>query len=567
MPTSSGPNIINDSSIVFNYDIGDLPNSYRGEPTTNLVSDPDGNANVITTDVPVGTNVMGFARYGDGYYVNPRGTTNTSATGNTFTYSVYMRSQSSPASTYLMYVFTGTGPDGGWYYFGDGSLTSDWRRYTYTRSDMTGTVSTVTVYRYNQQGIIDIAAPQIEIKPIATQFTKGTRSSTQGLLDISGRGNAITLANMTYGANNAISFDGTDDYLGLSSNIQSGFTAATYEFFCRPASLPGSGNYFQLYIQETSTWIALYNVGFGAFFGIDLNNGSGWFDNNGGSNTGARTNDPLVANTWYHVVFSWESGVVRCYLNGALQSTVSTAQAANGRQNVMSLGSGTTHRNIGSRYSGGGNNWVGNIPIVKFYDRGLTATEVLNNYTELRRRFDVPVYTYSEGNNASLYLSNWNNSTTYTMADFGGLPNVTAHGFSSGPVTYTLTLNNLPPHTRIRYKVYWHLVDSLDNETNQLFIMNLSGGETEILRFTKQYNLTPSISVAASPGTYTWSGAKSYSYRPWAGGAYGADGYIIVDSGLVDHTSTTFTARHVMGADQAQADEAEYLSHVLVELY
>jgi hypothetical protein len=153
------------------------------------------------------------------------------------------------------------------------------------------------------------------------------------------------------------------------------------------------------------------------------------------------------------------------------------------------------------------------------------------------------------------------------MADFGGIPNVNAHGFSSGPVTFTLTLNNLPPHTKVRYKVFWHLVDSLDNETNQLFIMNSSGGETEILRFTKQYNLTPAISIAASPGTYTWSGAKSYSYRPWAGGAYGADGYIIVDSGLVDHTLTTFTARHVMGADQAQADEAEYLSHVIVELY
>ena len=80
-------------------------------------------------------------------------------------------------------------------------------------------------------------------------------------------------------------------------------------------------------------------------------------------------------------------------------------------------------------------------------------------------------------------------------------------------------------------------------------------------------SLTPSISISASPGSYTWSGGKSYTYRPWAGGAYGQDGYITVDSGLVDHTATTFTARHVLGADQAQSDEAEYLSHVVVELY
>ena len=366
-----------------------------------------------------------------------------------------------------------------------------------------------------------------------------------------------------------LSFDGTDDYLNLDTNIQSGFTAATYEFLVRPTSLPGSGNYYQLYIQESSTWIALYNPSGTPFFGIDLNNGSGWFDNNGGNTTGAKTVTTLYTNTWYHLVYTWASGVVKVYLNGDLHSTTSTAQAANGRQNVMTLGGGTTNRNIGSRYNGSGNNWVGDMSVVNFYNYGLSADEVNKNYNNYKTRFNVfnPTYRYYEGTDASPYLSNWNNSTTYTMADFGGIPNVTAHGFSSGPVTFTLTLTGLPTHTKVKYRVYWHLVDSLDNETNQLFIMNSGGGETEILRFTKVYNAVPSISIAASPGTYTWSGSKTYTYRPWAGGAYNADGYIIVDSGWCDHTSSTFTARHVMGADQAQADEAEYLSHVEVLLF
>jgi|688.fasta_scaffold33173_5 hypothetical protein len=364
-----------------------------------------------------------------------------------------------------------------------------------------------------------------------------------------------------------LSFDGTDDYLNLDSNIQSGFTAASYEFLIRPTALPGTGNYYQLYIQENSTWIALYNPSGTPFFGIDLGNGSGWFDNNGGNTTGAKTITTLYANTWYHLVYTWASGVVKVYLNGDLHSTTSTAQAANGRQNVMSLGGGTTPRNIGSR--GGGNYWVGDMSVVNFYNYGLSADEVNKNYNNYKTRFNVfnPTYRYYEGTNASPYLSNWNNSTTYTMADFGGIPNVTAHGWSSGPATYTLTLSSLPTHTKVRYRVYWHLVDSLDNETNQLFIMNSGGGETEILRFTKVYNASPSISIASLPGTYTWSGPKTYTYRPWAGGAYNADGYIIVDSGWCDHTSSTFTARHVMGADQAQADEAEYLSHVEVLLF
>lgn len=186
----------------------------------------------------------------------------------------------------------------------------------------------------------------------------------------------------------SLSFDGTDDYLNLDSNIQSGFTAASYEFLVRPTALPGTGNYYQLYIQENSTWMALYNPSGTPFFGIDLGNGSGWFDNNGGNNTGAKTTSTISANTWYHLVYSWASGVVRIYLNGTLQSTTSTAQAANGRQNVMSLGGGNTPRNIGSR--GGGNYWVGNMAVVNFYNSGLSAEEITNNYKQYKTRFNLP---------------------------------------------------------------------------------------------------------------------------------------------------------------------------------
>lgn len=169
---------------------------------------------------------------------------------------------------------------------------------------------------------------------------------------------------------------------------------------------------------------------------------------------------------------------------------------------------------------------------------------------------------YYEGRDASSYTGNWNNSTTYSMLDFGGLGHVTAHGWSTGPATYTLTLSSIPSHTQVRYVVFWHLVDSLDTETNNLFLMNSSGTETEFWRFTKTYNTDPSTSVLQSGATATWSGPKTYTYRPWAGGAYNKDGYVVFDSGYYDHTSTSFTARHVCGADQAQADEAQYLSHV-----
>jgi hypothetical protein len=191
----------------------------------------------------------------------------------------------------------------------------------------------------------------------------------------------------TYNSDGSIAFDGSNDYINLTSNIQSGYTAASYEFVVRTGTLPSS-TYHQLYIQESSTWMALYNTSGVTFFGVDLNNGSGWFDNNGGHNTGARTFTTLASNTKYHVVYAWDGSTVKVYLNGALESSTSTLQAANGRQNVTVLGAGTTPRMIGSRGSGA-NPWPGRMYQVKFYSKALTATEVTSLYSTAKTRFGV----------------------------------------------------------------------------------------------------------------------------------------------------------------------------------
>ena len=178
----------------------------------------------------------------------------------------------------------------------------------------------------------------------------------------------------------------------------------------------------------------------------------------------------------------------------------------------------------------------------------------------------VERFFYDEGTNAAAYTANWNNGTTYNMLQFGGLGNVTAHG-PSGPaanVTYTLNLTALPAHTQIRYRVFWHMVDSLDNETSYLYLTNAAGTETEQARFTKSAGGAPAFSILAPGTTQVWSGFKPYTYNPWGGDGNSVDGYAIIDTGFYDHSLGTFSARHVMGADQAQADEAMYLSHVQV---
>jgi hypothetical protein len=180
----------------------------------------------------------------------------------------------------------------------------------------------------------------------------------------------------------------------------------------------------------------------------------------------------------------------------------------------------------------------------------------------------VVPYRYFEGTDATNFVDNWNNPTIFTMEQFGGLGPVTAHGYSTGPVSFTLTLPNLGTHSRIKYMVKWHLVDSLDGasagEISRMFIGNGST-ETEVLTFTKRMDSHPSVSFAAGQLTTSWSGPQQYSYRPWGeSGNATVDGYLVIDSGWIAHTSTTLTVRHFMGANQAQSDEAMYLTHVEV---
>ena len=156
---------------------------------------------------------------------------------------------------------------------------------------------------------------------------------------------------------------------------------------------------------------------------------------------------------------------------------------------------------------------------------------------------------YYEG--ATALTTYWNNSTTTNMT-VSGLGAVLMHGYTPSS-TYTFTYTSIPAHNEIRYEVYWHFVDSADNETCDL---KLDG--TLKARFRKAYNQTsPTIDLNLMD-SITWQSA-TYSYSPWGGTN---NGYLVMDSGWIPHVNSTFTAEHVVGLDQAQNDEAVYFSHV-----
>ena len=171
----------------------------------------------------------------------------------------------------------------------------------------------------------------------------------------------------------------TNPYINFPTNINSGQTSGTWEFWVKSYALSTSGIVQQIYIQETSVWLAMYNTGGGAFFGCDLNNGTSWFDGNGGATTGAKTISTLAINTWYHIVYSWDGSRIRIYLNGNLESNTSTGT-------VTTLGAGTTPRGLG--YRGVGSvHWNGEMGEIKMYNRALSASEVSINYESAKTQY------------------------------------------------------------------------------------------------------------------------------------------------------------------------------------
>jgi hypothetical protein len=205
--------------------------------------------------------------------------------------------------------------------------------------------------------------------------------SGTSLIDLSGGGYTATINNAPTFVSpepKAFILNGSTQDITLPSNFNNGITSGTWEFWVNCASLPAtSGGIQQLYIQEACVWLAIYNISGVIFFGSDLNNGSGWFDGNGGWNTGARTTSTLSANTWYHVTYSWDGSTIRIYLNGNLESTTSTGS-------VNILGAGSTPRSIGSR---SGSYFNGKFSMFRNYNISLTTNQVLQNYNATKFKF------------------------------------------------------------------------------------------------------------------------------------------------------------------------------------
>ena len=167
-------------------------------------------------------------------------------------------------------------------------------------------------------------------------------------------------------ANSAMSFDGVDDYidcgndesLRITNNLSVSFwfknnvTPSTYNAYI--GRYKTSGN--------TRVWSISYDDGIRSYFSKNGASGIG---------TSALT---IENDVWYHFLVTFESGVVKQYLNSELKSTddISTT--------VDSLYDTDTKLVIGARDEGTSNFIPANLNDVRIYNRALSETEIKTLY-------------------------------------------------------------------------------------------------------------------------------------------------------------------------------------------
>ena len=383
MSAHANPDITTDG-LVFMYDTGS-GKSYKGEPTTNTAvttgmatywnnsgtaawSSNDTNVPRIFTNLPV----FSMEKLTDGN--SHIGIGSTSATVSTeYTYSVYVwipssnsvnmagsspyfRPQPANASVGNL-TYEGSAAWGNW-------PRDQWVRVSRTATTQATNVTSVYISCYlNTAGDkIYFTAPQFEQKGHLTPFVDDTRSATAGLLDLT-KNATIDLTNMSFDSNAQMVFDGTDDT--INTGLFAGRNPATDPFTIEAIVKSDITSGQRIWIDATDNgsnqrlYCAYAATGTGNPMGIQ---GSAW-------------SSSVVNDTdYHHYVIVMDGSVARLYNNGEAHSTKSYTSY---QIQALNIGGRNTYR------------WLGDIPILKLYNRALTAAEVLQNFNATKSRFNL----------------------------------------------------------------------------------------------------------------------------------------------------------------------------------
>ena len=213
--------------------------------------------------------------------------------------------------------------------------------------------------------------PQIVQNGLVLCLDAGNRksypSSGTAWNDLSGNNNTGTLTNgPTFDSGNggSIVFDGVNDFVTGSSAIGMTGQITVSAWVNHTAVTSGVKRYLTI---SDETAVIRQNTTAGQLH---------FYIRTSGTLKGQLVAGQLVANTWYHIVGTWNGTNIRFYRN-AIQIATSTPGG------TMT----TTSQSYGVSSSTESMN--GKISSVAVYNRALTAQEVLQNFNATRSRFGV----------------------------------------------------------------------------------------------------------------------------------------------------------------------------------
>jgi hypothetical protein len=404
------------TGLVFAYDTGDMDNSYRGAPGQNYAFGPNRSyggpstqnfengkifrSNGYTETVFIPTlgvrSVESIEIYNeyDGYGTNgnynccpnifnyvPSGWGSfTWLPNTTYTYQIIYKSETGYTHPNYMYHYEyrangsyiteyGVHTEGLRTHLGDGWYHA-WNTFTSHPEAATGFCG-MWHYEYYGRNKVSVAAvsivPGTTIRPPRQFIDEGTtRTSTQGLLDLTGNG-TISLSNISYNSNGGLTFDGTDDYISVSAIPALAFGTGdfTAEVMINPASF--SSYTHMVALRQQDRFALKANVSDGAIYYYDPN-----------FNTYGQTPGwTLSLNQWNHVVLVRQGGTAYAYLNGI------------SRGSVGGFNSNFTETQMNIGWGWGGEFTNKQIGVVKMYNRALSANEISQNYSHYKTRFNL----------------------------------------------------------------------------------------------------------------------------------------------------------------------------------
>jgi hypothetical protein len=406
MSLQHSPGIVT-NGLSFYYDMYNTEKSWKGEPVTNQFICPnpyDSNNNVSFNVNGTGTFQRIYSGTYGGYTIKPtdvvyrynlggngchyHGNSAAIASGQYVCYSVdyYISPDASDYptdSTLVVLENYGGNALGGGTGAGGNGIMGKWQTIR-GYSGPTGGSGTQAMFLYPggcgnaymaSRGFILMKNPMFEFRGDVryNPFVNGTRSNTQALVDLTGQ-NTVTASSLTYNNDGTFIIAGASNYISITnSSILRPSTELTIECIIK-GSAPGS-------------WTPILGYGNG-----DYTNGNYlvWVESGGSLNSLCRINNGGVteyrqypgysvsSSNFQHMCFTMKIGdAIRSYRNGADTNTPTS----------LPSGGSFYYGGTSSAYQvgGSGGTWLNaTVPLVRLYNRALSANEVAQNFAAQR---------------------------------------------------------------------------------------------------------------------------------------------------------------------------------------